>query len=390
MKLHLSTFGLISLLCITVLFSCKNKENNLKELPDSVSGLKNLLTEKEKELAKTNQEIVEIKTKLSELDPSFKVESVVQVEIDTVQLVDYQHKVQMQGSVQARDEINISSETSGTITSLKVQEGDYVSKGQVIATINQDILQNQMAEIETSLDLARTLYEKQKRLWDQNIGSEVQYLQAKNNVERLENSLTVMRSQLSKGTVYSPISGVVDAVRIEQGELASPGMPIITVLNANRLQVEAEIPEIYLGKIRRGQYVDLFFPSLEKEMTGRVSLIGRKIDPANRTFTIEVNIGNPGGQLKPNLLAEVSFVDYQLDDVIIVPIENVQQEVGGRNYVMLAKQENDVLRAEKTYVIPGEYSETEVVIESGIQPGDIMISKGMLGLSPHQAITIIN
>ncbi len=379
---------LLLTLSLLVWTGCKNP-NAEQPLPEDVAGLKTLLADKEKELASTNQEIDQIKDKLAELDPSFRTENVVQVEIDTIATTDYEHTVQMQGSVQARDEVNISAETGGTLTALNVKEGDYVKSGQIIGSIDQDILQNQMAEVETSLDLARTLYEKQKRLWDQNIGSEVQYLQAKNNVERLESSLNVMRSQMSKGTIYSPIDGIVDAVLVEQGEMASPGMPIISVLNSNRLEVKAEIPEIYLGKIRRGQSVGIYFPSLDKEINGRVSLIGRKIDPANRTFLIEVNISNPGGQLKPNLLAEVQFVDYKLEDVIIVPIQYVQQEVGGRNFVMLAKDDNGTLRATKTYITPGDYSETEVVIDQGLQSGDILISKGMIGLNDHQAIQII-
>ena len=210
-----------------------------------------------------------------------------------------------------------SSETGGRITYLKAKEGQSVKKGQLIAKVDLDAIDKQVDEIKTSLSLAKDTYERQKRLWEQNIGSEIQYLQTKNNVDRLEQSLKTLDFQKTKANVYAPISGAIDKVMLKEGEMSSPGLPIVEILNTYKVKVVANLPENYLGKVKRGQYVDIHFPAIDLDKKAKITLVGRSIDSANRTFKIEIEMSNHNQVLKPNLLAIVKINDLTIDDALI-------------------------------------------------------------------------
>ena len=249
-------------------------------------------------------------------------------------------------------------------------------------------MNKQLAELQTQLDLAKDVYARQKRLWDQNIGSEMQYLEAEHAVERLEKSMETLNSQISKSNLYAPISGVVDVVHLKSGETASPGMPIITILNTYRLKMVADVPENYLGKITRGERVKIRFPALEREIEATDSLIGRKIDPANRTFKVEVDLNNTSGDLKPNLLAEMTFEDFAIEDVFVLPQAMVQQDITGKEFVFLKGVKDRELVAVKRIVETGETYDGNVVITRGLEAGDEMIDEGSLGLTENELITL--
>ncbi|MCB0640381.1 MAG: efflux RND transporter periplasmic adaptor subunit [Phaeodactylibacter sp.] len=301
---------------------------------------------------------------------------------------DFKHYVDIQGSVQSDDLIAVSSETGGRIIELKVVEGQAVNKGQLIARLDLEQLKKQIAEVETSLTLAEEVYERQKRLWEQNIGSEIQFLQAQNSKERLEKTLETLQYQLSKSEVYAPISGVVERLISKAGEVTGPGAPIIQILNTNKVKVVADVPENYLTAVRNGQTVTVHFPALDKEVTAPITMVGRTINPGNRTFKIEINMNNPGGLLKPNLLANVQLNDYTSKDAITVPLELVQQEVGGQNYVFVKGDSPDGPIAQKVYVEPGESFEGEIVIKSGLTGDEILILKGARSLTDQALIEI--
>jgi len=271
--------------------------------------------------------------------------------------------------------------------SVNVSEGQYVKRGQLIATTDMVTLEKQISEIQTSLALAKTVYERQQRLWDQNIGSEMQYLEAKANKERLEKSLETLNSQVSKKYVYAPISGYVDKEFLKQGEMASPGMPIVQILNTSKIKVEAELQESLLGKIKSGEYVDVIFPALEDTVKSRVTMIGRTIDPANRTFKIEVGMDSRRGKLKPNLLAEIMINDYVQKDALTIPINCIQEEVSGKKYVYRAVDVDGKTLAEKTYVQMGESADSDIIITLGLNPGDRVITDGARSLSHNDFIS---
>lgn len=360
----------------------------VEEVPTDLAGKKSSLKDKQKQFKKLEAEINALEADIIKMDPSIKKEATL-VTIDTIQKSSFQRYATLQGNIIAEDLVNASSEIGGRILDIYVREGQSVSRGQLIAKIDLEVIQKQIAEIETSLDLANTVYERQKRLWDQNIGSEIQYLQAKNNKERLEKSLESIQFQLSKQNVYSPSSGVVEREVRQAGELTSSGGPIIQILNTNKVKVVVDAPESYLGIVKRGDYVDIKIPALEKEFKARISLLGRMIDPANRTFKIEVKLNNSSGIYKPNLAAEMLVKDLEIDDVLVVPINLVQQEVSGDKFVYVIDDPNaSELNSRKVYISTGENYEDNVIVEEGLSEGDLIIIKGARQISNKELISI--
>ena len=285
---------------------------------------------------------------------------------------------------------NAVAETPGRITQLRVKEGDYVKKGELIATLDMETFKTQKNDILNILTLARDIFERQSKLWANDIGSELQFLETKNNVERLEKSLQLIDLQLTKGSVYAPISGVVDREVLKQGEIASPGMPIVQVLNTRDVKVLVDLPERYLSILKKGMRVEVYFPSLDITKKGRVSLLGRSIDPANRTLKFEVDVDNRKGILKPNLLAELKIVETTLDDVITIPLEMIQQDVNDNSFVMTATVIEGEDKATKTQITVGDIYEGVAVIEEGINETTIIINDGARLVSNMEGIEIVN
>ncbi len=375
------------LLALAILAGCAGPRNENMALPDDLSELKALRRAKVEEIKQLNKDIDEIDLKIYEVDENRVVlRKLVKTRILETQ--EFRHYSTVQGAIESDDVVSVSSEMGGRLTAMYLEEGDPVKKGQLVAKIDVESMNKQLAELQTQLDLAKDVYARQKRLWDQNIGSEIQYLEAKNTVDRLEKSMETLNTQISKSNLYAPISGVVDMVHLKSGETASPGMPIVTILNTYRLKMVADVPENYLGKITRGEKVKIKFPALEREIEAPVTLIGRKIDPSNRTFKVEVNLNNTSGDLKPNLLTEMTFEDFAIDDVIVLPQAMVQQDITGKEYVFLKGVKDRELIALKRIVETGDTYDGNVVITSGLEAGDEMIDEGSLGLTENELITL--
>jgi len=357
------------LLMIAVVSSCQEKQ------AETATEVKAAIKEKKDAIKAIEAEIAELSTKLEELEPK-KEKGPALISTQTLEAVDFKRYTEVQASVISDEKVFVTSETGGRLLSVNAQEGQYVKRGQLLASVDLQSLKDQRAELETGMSLAKDVYDRQKRLWDQNIGSEIQYLQAKNNYERLQKTLT--------------ISGVVDMEFLKPGELAGPGAPILQLFNPNKLKVTADIPETYLGKIRRGDKVDINLPAIDKQMTKSVTLLGRTIDPSNRTFKVEVATNSANGTIKPNLLAELSFNDYSKKDAIVVPLEIVQQEVSGKKYVFAAVDKGGKMVAEKIYVITGEGYEGNIIIEEGLSAGDQIIINGARSVANGDLVKVIN
>lgn len=375
---------------VFLLAACNGGAGTEQEIPEKLSEKQALLKEKRAELKELTDFVAELEDAIAEQDPTVKNKEGRLVTTRRLERRTFNHYVELQGLVAADDLVDVTSEVAGRIVKLTVKEGDNVSSGQLIAELDLEQLERQIAEVETSLDLAETVFERQSRLWEKNIGSEMQYLEAKNNKERLEKNLETLRSQLGKSKVFAPISGVVDRVALQSGEFASPGMPIIQILNTNRLKVEADVPETYLRAVSRGEMVTVIFPALDMERRERVTLVGRTIDPANRTFKVEVNVGNPGGMLKPNLLAKMLINDFTIEDAIVIPLEIVQQEVSGNKYVYVIEDGPEGPVAKKVYVEIGRSYEGNVLIEKGLEGGETLVIKGARGLAEDEPVKILN
>ncbi len=365
------------------LASCQNNGTTT----DDLAGKKALLKEKKAALKTLENEINTLENEILILDPP-KEKPAVLVNATQVNLDTFLRFVDLQGSVTADDLVNVSAEVGGRIIKTYVDEGSRVRKGQLIAKLDLDVIQKQINELETSLSLATTVFERQQRLWEQEIGSEIQFLEAKNNKDRLEKSLETLSSQLSKQNLFAPITGVVDSEFLKEGEMASPGMPIMQILNTNKVTIVADVPEQYLGKLKSGDMVSISFPALNMEIKRRITSLGRTIDPANRTFKIEIETANPDGVLKPNLLAEVKFLELEVQDVIVAQIDYIMEEVSGQKYAFIESKKDGKSIAQKVYITLGEAYNGNIIIKNGLNSGDVMITDGARNIAANDPIII--
>ncbi len=367
--------------------ACQQKEKE-DIIPTDLAGKKEYLRQKQDELKSLEKEIKALEEEVIELDPNAKKKATL-VTIDTIQLSNFERYTTLQGNIISDDLINASSSIGGRLLDIYVREGQPIRKGQLIAKVDLEAVEKQIGEIETSLELAKTVYERQKRLWDQDIGSEIQYLQAKNNKERLEKSLESIQLQLSKQNVYSPASGVVEREVRQAGEMTSAGGPILQILNTYKVKVVVDAPESFLGVVKRGQYVGISVPALEKEFKGKITQLGRMIDPANRTFKVEVALNNSKGEFKPNLLAEMLIKEFEQTDAVVIPLDLIQREVSGDEYVyVVADPGAEEWVTKKVYVQTGESYDNNIVVEEGLQPNDLIVVKGARQLLNNELITI--
>lgn len=371
------------ILCFSIiglLIACGPGEQGPQKEPTDLAGWRSLLKEKQTQLGELRKEIAHIEDNVSKLDTSQAARTKLVTTIKP-EIKDFKRFIDIQGSVLAEDVLRVSSETGGRIVRLNVREGQRLSKGALVAKLDLESLDKQKQELETALDLARNVYERQSRLWKQNIGSEIQYLEAKNNKERLEKSLETIAFQIKKANVYAPSSGVVEMIMINEGEMASPGMPIFTILDDRMVKVVADLPENYLKSVRRGEKVEVTFPAIELNRMATVSLIGSSINPANRTFPVEVKLSNKDRLLKPNLLASMKINDFTRKNAILVPLQIVKQEIGGKDYVFEIIEGAESKTIEKRYITTAESFEGMIIVEEGLEGDELLIKEGASGLT---------
>jgi len=375
------------ILTLLVLAACQ--QSGTDQWPDDLEGKKALVKEKRTALKELQADINLLKEEILEMDTTQQEESRRAVKIDTIRPEDVSRFVEIQSVVEADDAVMASSETGGRITNMSVREGQNVRKGQLIASVDMESVNKQIDELETALTLAEDVFQRQSKLWEQNIGSEIQYLQAKNNKERIEKSMETARFQLTKANVYAPIGGVVDMSMKEAGEVAGPGEPIVKIMNTYKVKVIANVPERYLPVVKRGQMVEVHFPALNEDRTLRISTVGRPITPANRTFEAEVELLNKQGIFKPNLMAIMKLKDFEATDAVAIPLVLVQQEVTGKNYVYVKADGSEGAYAKKIYVEMGERSDGNVIITEGLKFGDQIIIEGSRGLAENELIELM-
>jgi RND family efflux transporter MFP subunit len=373
---------------LSLIASCGAPADSGTTIPESIGDRKVLLREKQSELQALQAFIESLEDSIAAEDPTYREKPRTLVTTRKVVRQEFTRYISLQGSVEEQEQIMVSSETGGRVLRLLVEEGQQVARGALVAEIDPEAVEKQISELQTSLNLARDVFERQKRLWDQNIGSEIQYLEAKNAKERLEKSLELLELQLGKSKVYAPISGTVDQIMTEAGEMAMPGGPLFTLLDTRRVKVRVDAPENYLTTISKGQEVTVSIPALGRDYIERVSLIGSTIDRGNRTFKVEVEMANPDGVLKPNLLANMKVAELRIEEAVVIPLNLLQQEVGGKKYVLVAGQGEDGTVAKKVYVTTGESAENLIIITKGLSGGEDLIEEGARGLSDRERISI--
>ena len=375
------------LIVIISLSSCGG--SSPEAVPTDLAGWEKLLNEKSQELVELKSEIEEIERQILKLTPKDRIKQKL-VTIDTLSRTEFNQYTQVQASVVAEDYVSASSEVGGLITNLYVKEGDYVQKGQRIASVDMAPMEEQLEELKTSYSLAETVFERQERLWNKNIGSELQYLEAKNNKERLEQSIASLSATIKKKHVFAPISGYIDMEFLQPGEIAAPGMPIVNILNTRKLKLVADVPENYLGSVKKGDLVDVVFPAIDLSIQARVQLLGRQIDPSNRTFKIEFDVSAYADRIKPNLLAKVNLNNYSNPEAIVLQADLIQKNVEGKKFVYTVSKKADTMYAKQVFVTTGESFDNNIEITSGLNENDLIIVKGARSVNDGNVLTIQN
>ncbi|MDT0675170.1 efflux RND transporter periplasmic adaptor subunit [Autumnicola musiva] len=377
---------------VAMLFACgksdtQSIDNVIKS--DNLEEIRQTKAQLSKQQSELTAKIDQLDEAINRLDKSKRLNLVTVEPInDTV----FKHYAQVQGDVATDQNIVIYPEFSGILNDVRVKEGERVTKGEVLATIDDGGLSSELAQLEAQSTLAKTTFERQKRLWNQNIGSEMQFLEAQTNYESMQNSVNRLKSQLAKTVIKAPFSGIIDEVMTEQGEVVNTGQTqLFRLVNLNNMYVEADIPESYLGQIQQGTDVKVQIAS--REFDGKVSQVSNTINPSNRTFQVKVSVPNEEGLIKPNQIATLQLNDYTAEDAIIVPENTVQKNAMGESlvYVLENKNEqNNTGTAKKVIVKTGYVSNDSIEITSGLQAGQTLIVEGSKNLRDGQEVTFRN
>lgn len=334
--------------------------------------------EKQAQLADYKQQVHDLEEKIAqleaELDENADIDKV-EVVLEDLHAKKFEHFFEVTGSVEADQEVNVSPEGSGQILDIKVKEGQRVAKGTVLAELNSEPINRSIEQTKINLDLAQTTFERQKNLWDQNIGSEMQYLQAKSNKEALEKQLENLQAQKDMSTIKAPVAGVIDVIYQKQGQIASPQIPFAKIVNIDKIKIYADVAESYLTKIEEDDKVSVYFPAIDKERKTEIQLIGNYIDPNNRTFRIRLDLSNQDKQIKPNMEAVVKIRDYMADSAIVVPSLLIKEDFKG-HYTFIAEESDEGLQAKKVYVKPGVSDNNMTEVKEGLTAGMKIISEG--------------
>jgi RND family efflux transporter MFP subunit len=357
----------ILIISLATLISCGD-EVKKTSISDLNSQKNSLITQ----IDSLNKQLKIVENQLSKLDTTQKLHVVT---ILPVKNELFKHYIDIQGVVKADKNIEIRPELGGTVTAIYVKEGQKVAAGQTLIQLDDAALKNNIAELTTQLNLAKTTFERQERLWNQKIGSEMQYLQAKAQKESLESNLASLKTQARKMKIIAPFSGIVDDVFPKVGELTSPQTATVRLINLDNVYIEADVTETYLPVVKIGTETILNFPSIGKEISAAITQIGNYINPDNRSFKTRINITNKDNSIKPNLLANLKIVDFK-EEGIIIPSTLVQKDQQGNDYVFTLNSTNGENLVEKKLIkILKEYN-NEVFITEGLTATDTLINKG--------------
>jgi len=345
--------------------SAEDKKKQLAEFKTQAKELSGKIETLEKEIAK--------------LDTSFHVQQKTKlITVEALVKQDFKHYIEVQGNVDAEENVIALNQQPGIVTAIHVKVGDRVSKGQVLGlTQTTPALEDQVRSTETQVALAKTAYEKQERLWEQKIGSEIQFLQAKTQKEAAEAGLAGLKKQLEMTKIIAPISGTVDAVNLRIGEMAAPSqlMPGIRIINEGSLKVKAKLADSDFGKIKNNDKIEVLFPDINKSEITSVSYVSKTIDPRSRTFTLEAKLNNPRNEYGANMIAKLKINDAVLKNVLLVPTNVIQKSTDGK-YVLVAVAEKGAKVAHKKMVETGADYDGQTVITKGLDEGDQIITFG--------------
>ncbi len=382
--LRLSFFVLLT---FTVgLQSCHNETSSSDEDSDHI---RSQIDEYNAEINRLTQKVNELHQTLDARGEGTGRNDDVLVTVSKLEPTVFADFFSVSATVEAVNSATISPETSGHIRRLYAEKGEPVTRGQVVARLSTDVLEGQIEEIKTSLQLAETVYQRQKRLWDQEIGSEIQYLEAKNQAERLRNNLETLQSQKDLAVMKAPFDGFVDEHYIKEGELAMPGTPVMEIISLDELYINADVSESYLPQVSKGRDVILRFPAYpDVEMTVPVHRVGHVINPESRSFRLQLRIQNDNDRFKPNMMANISVQSAEIHETIVVPSMLIGYDTQG-HYVYVADEDPAGNRiARKAYIERGKDGEGKTQVTEGLEAGNLLIRRGHLNVTNGEAIRI--
>lgn len=303
-------------------------------------------------------------------------------DVSTITLTEtsFQNYLEVQGKVDAEENVQVTPEAPGVITAVFATIGQNVTKGQVLAQIDDQVLRQNISELQNQLDLATTLFERQKNLWDQKIGTEVQYLSAKTQKEAAERRIATVKSQISMYKIKAPITGTIDAMDLKIGQAVSPGFSGIRVINTSKLKAKAQIAESYSSRVNQGDKVQVILPDVPDTVATKITFASKSIDPVSRSFNVEIQLPS-NRNYRPNMLAVLKIIDYQNPNALVIPVNSIQKAENG-DYVFIV--ENG--KAKRVDIKAGRVSEGRAEVISGLKSGDQVIVSGMQGLSPGDTV----
>lgn len=373
------------------LLSCGGDKKNSTEALIEKGDLKELRLKRSEVITQADllsKELKKIDDAISALDQNHK-----ETLITTFQAKDtvFKHYLELQAAVQTKENIVVNAEFGGILMQIYVKEGQRVSKGQALGKIDDGGLTQQLAQLEIQAVLAKTTFDRQKNLWNQKIGSEIQYLQAKSNYEAQNKAVLQLKRQMAKTIVKAPFSGIVDEIITEKGTVVGLGSPVLRVINLRNMYLEAEVPEKYIGAVKRGTEVIVDFPMLNEKITTTISLVNNNINPGNRSFKVQIQVPNKSGLIKPNLSAKININDYSNLKVITVPLSIISENADGEQYIYIAEQtgKNSQAIAKKVIVKTGKSQGDLIEILEGLNDGDSIIKEGARSIKDGQKVSII-
>jgi len=375
-KMKTITIFFISLSVMLTLVSCGG--NNIEAQKIKLEKLKAQQAEIASQI-KTIEE--ELKSGGVDLNANEKVKIVL---VTPVKESSFEHSIDVQGRVDADENVSYTAKVPSVVNRINVKTGEHVSEGQVLAELDAKPIKAQLDALRKSYELANTMYEKQKSLWDQNIGSEMQYLQAKNTKEGLEKQMQTIKENLDLYFIKSDFSGTVDEVAIKVGQSVSPGIPAIRVVNLDKLKVKADISESYASKVKINDDAELFFPDINKSVKSKVTYSSKNINQLTRTFNVEMQLSGED-IYRPNMVTVVRIIDYKKDNSVVVPVNTIQY-IDGHNHIFVAVKEGAKMVARKRNVTVGLIYNGSAEILEGLKTGDLMITTGYQDLNDGELV----
>jgi len=365
---------LLAFLILTVV-SCGKKT-------DKTAQLEKLKSERDK----LSLEITKLETDLSKEGKGKLSTNIVLVAVSTIEPKVFKHYIEVQGKIDGEENVSVSAQALGVIKTIYVKEGQAVKKDQVLADIDAVVLYKSLAEVQQQLQFATDMYNKQKSLWDKKIGSEVQFLTAKNNKESMEKRVSTLKDQIEMYKIKSPINGTVEDLPIKIGQNIAPGLSAARIINFSTVKAIAEVAEAYASKVKLNENVLIYFPDLNKEIPSTISFSSKYINPVNRTFVVESKFSPNGDNISANMIAVVKINDYINEAAVVIPINIIQNSMGSK-YVYVVKQENNKKVARRQDIQSGLIYNGLAEVLTGLKIGDQVVVTGYQDLKEGQIVS---